>query len=212
MNDKARLIAISGICGAIAVGCILLTSVAPFIVLILAVAASVAVVVPLLIDGRNLKYSLLVYAVTVTVSALTGVFLGNVVYVAPVVLFCIPFTVVKVYGDTFKITAKVERTETLEDPFGQGDDKKMVAVELNGKKRFPTVVKWILYYVLLELGIGLTLLFTYLITPAVFEAMYDNALTFWLLVVTAQAVVPLYNLLLQGCLMGTQRIIKKITK
>lgn len=212
MNDKARLIAISGICGAIAVGCILLMSVAPFIVLILAVAASVAVVVPLLIDGRNLKYSLLVYAVTVTVSALTGVFLGNVVYVAPVVLFCIPFTVVKVYGDTFKITAKVERTETLEDPFGQGDDKKIVAVELNGKKRLPTVVKWILYYVLLELGIGLTLLFTYLITPAVFEAMYDNALTFWLLVVAAQAVVPLYNLLLQGCLMGTQRIIKKITK
>lgn len=212
MNNKARLIAISGICGAIAVVCIFLVSVIPYIVLILAVVASVAVVVPLLVDGRNLKYTLLVYAVSIVVSAISGVFVGNVMYVAPVALFCIPFTIVKVYGETFKVTATVQRTEMLEDPFGQGDDKKVVAVEVNGKKRLPTLVKWIIYYVLLEVGIGLTLLVTYLLTPAVFQAMYSNTLVFWLLVVTAQLVVPLYDLLLQGCLIGTRRIIKKIVK
>ena len=210
--SKARLIAVSGICGAIAVVSVLLVSVVPYVVLILAVAASIAVVTPLLIDGRNLVYTLLVYGVSVAVSALSGVFIGNITYVAPVVLFCIPFTIVKAYGESFKVTAKVEHTETLEDPFNQGDDRNVVAVELKGKKALPTFVKWILYYVLLEVGIGLTLLFTYLITPSVFQAMYSNTLVFWLLVGVAQLVVPLYDLLLRGCLVGTSRLLDKIIK
>lgn len=213
MNNKARLIAISGICGAIAVGCILLVSVIPYVALILGVVASIAVVTPMLIDGRNLTYSLLVYAVSIVVSGFSGVFLGNILYVAPVALFCVPFALVKVYAETFKFTRKVEREETLQDPFGQGEDRKVVTVELSGKRRLPRFVKWILYYVLLEVGIALTLLFTKLLTPSVFDAMYDgNALVFWLLVATAQLIVPLYDILLRGCLVGTSKIIKKIIK
>lgn len=213
MNNKARLIATSGICGAIAVGCILLVSVIPYVALILGVVASIAVVAPMLIDGRNLRYSLLVYAVSVVVSGFSGVFLGNILYVAPVVLFCVPFAIVKVSAETFKFTRKVERAETIQDPFGLGEDRKVVTIELRGKRRLPTFVKWILYYVLLEVCIVLTLLFTYLLTPAVFDAMYyNNALVFWLLVATCQLIVPLYDLLLRGCLIGASRVISRIVK
>lgn len=212
MNNKARLIAVSGICGAIASGCLLVASVFPYVVLILAVVASVAVVVPLLINARNLTYSLLVYAVTVVVGALSGTFIGNIVYVAPIVTFCIPLAIVKVYGETVQVTATMEHAETLEDPFEQGADAKLVAVQLDGKRRLPTIVKWILYYVLLEVGIGLTLLATYLITPAVFDALYSTNWLFWLAIGVAQLVVPLYDLLLRGCLIGATKAMRRVIK
>ena len=212
MNNKARLIAISGICSAASVGAILLVSVAPFIVLILGVVASVAVVIPMLIDGRNLVYSLLIYAVSIAVSVVSGMFLSNGSYVVPVVLFCMPFTIIKVYGESYKVTTKVQHTETLEDPFGQGDDKEVVAVEVNGKRRIPTVVKWVLYYVVLEISLGLTLLVSYLLTPALFLATYSKTLLFWLLVGSAQLIVPLYDILMRGCLLGVSKLLKKIVK
>ena len=210
--SKAKLIATSGICGAVAVICLLLASVFPYGVLIYAVIASIAVTMPLLIDGRNLTYSLLVYAVSIVVGALSGTLIGNITYVAPIVIFCLPFAVVKVYGETMKVTAKVEHTETLEDPFGQGDDRKVVEVQLNGQKRLPTFVKWILYYILLELGIGLTLLATYYLTPDVFQRMYATKWLFWLLIATAQLVVPLYDMLLRGCLIATVKTMKRVIK
>lgn len=210
--NKARLIATSGICGAIATGCLLLASVFPYVVLILAVLASVAVVVPLLMDARNLTYSLLVYAVVVVVGALSGVFIGNIVYVAPVVTFCIPLAIVKVYGETIKVTAKFEPQEKLEDPFEQGEDKQVVAVQLDGKQFLSNLVKWILYYVLLEVGIVLTLVATYYITPSVFEALYSTQWLFWLMIAAAQLVVPLYDLLLRGCLLGVAKALRKVIK
>ena len=62
MDNKAKLIATSGICGAIAVVGMLVSAVpgANWIVLLLAVVASIAIVVPLLVSGK-LKYTLLVY-------------------------------------------------------------------------------------------------------------------------------------------------------
>ena len=210
--SKARLIATSGVCSAVAVICLLLAGVFPYGVLIYAVVASVAVAIPMLIDGRNLKYSLLIYAVSLVVGALSGTFFENVIYVTPIVIFCLPFAVVKVYGETLKVTAKVEHDEVLEDPFGQGDDTKVVAVQFSGQKRLPTVVKWIVYYILLELGIGLTLLVTYYLTPAVFERVYSTPWLFWLLIATAQLIVPLYDLLLHGCLLGAVKVMKKVIK
>ena len=210
--NKARLIATSGICGAIATVSLLVTSVFPYAVLIFAVMASVAVAVPMLIDGRNLVYSLLVYAVCVVVGALSGVFLGNIVYVAPVITFCIPLAIVKVYGETVKVTAKLDGAETLDDPFDEGADSKILAVQVDGKPRLPKVVKWILYYALLEVGIGLTLLVTYYVTPSVFEALYSTGWLFWFGIGVAQLVVPLYDLLLRGCLIGTTKLIRKVIK
>ena len=210
--SKARLIAISGICGAVAVGAIVLVSVAPYLVLTLAVVASVAVSLPLIIDGKNLVYSLLVYAVSVVVSALAGVFIGYITYVAPVALFCIPFVIVKAYGESYKVIGTVEQTVTLEDPFGQGESQTVVQTKPKVKKRIPMVVKYVLYYALLEVGVGLTVLFTYLLTPSVFETMYSNRLTFWLLVGATQLIVPLYDILITGCFMATRAILKKVVK
>ena len=209
--NKAKLIAVSGICGAVTVLCLLLASVFPYGVLIYAVIASIAVVMPLLIDGRNLVYSLLIYAVSIAVGALSGTFIGNVLYVAPIVIFCLPFAIVKVYGESFKVTARVERKETLPDPFG-GEDKTVMSVQFNGQKRLLPLVKWLIYYILLELGIGLTLLATFYLTPAVFEQLYATEWVFWLLVATAQLTVPLYDLLLKGCLVGAVKAMRKVIK
>ena len=62
----------------------------------------------------------------------------------------------------------------LEDPFGQGDDRKVVAVKLDGKRCLPVWLKWLLYYVLLEAGIALTLLAAYLFTRPVFDMLFAN--------------------------------------
>ena len=210
--NKAKLIAVSGICSAVTVVCLLLASVFPYGVLVYAVLASVAVVMPLLIDGRNLKYSLLVYAVSIVVGALSGTLIGNILYVAPVVLFCLPFAIVKVYGETLKVTAKVDHTETIEDPFGQGEDKKVVAVQLSGEKRLSTFVKWLIYYILLEVGLFLTLLATNYLTPDILDAVKSSAWLFWVIVAVAQLVVPLYDILLRGCFIATVKTMKRVIK
>ena len=207
--NKAKLIAVSGICAAIAVVCLLLASVFPYAVLVYAVIASVAVVIPLLVDGK-LGYSLLVYAASVVVGALSGTLIGNILYVAPIVIFCLPFAIVKVYGESFKVTAKVEHTETLEDPFGQGDDRKVVEVQFNGKKRLPTLLKWVIYYILLELGISLTLIATKYLTPSVFNSIYSTNWMFWLLIAAAQFIVPMYDLLLRGCIIGARKLVARV--
>lgn len=212
MKSKARLIAISGICGATATGCLLLASlpIARWFILILAVVSSIAVVVPMLIDGRNLVYSLLIYLVASVLGFFVGI--ANIVYVAPLLTFCIPFAIVKVYGETVKVTASVEQTQTLEDPFGLGDETKVMQLKVNKKRRFPVVVKWVLYYVLLEIGIGLTLFATYLLTRPVFDTLYATKWLFWLIIVAAQLAVPMYDLLLRGCLIGTVKILHMAVK
>lgn len=212
MKGKARLIAISGICGAVATGCLLLASlpVSRWFILALAVVASIAVVVPMLIDGRNLVYSLLIYLV----ASVLGFFVGmaNIVFVAPLLTFCIPFAIVKVYGETVKVTASVQQTQTLEDPFDLGEETKVMQLKLDGKKRLPTIVKWLLYYVLLEIGIALTLVATYLLTRPVFDTLYATKWLFWLIIGTAQLAVPMYDLLLHGCLIGTVKILHRAIK
>ena len=208
---KARFIALSGICGAVAVTCMMLASIAIWATLILSVVASIAVVIPLLIDPKGLTYSLLIYGVASVLGAFSALALGNVVYVAPCVAFCMPFAIVKVYGEAVKVSAKLEEHQTLEDPFGQGEDAHVVAVKLDGKKRLPTVVKWVLYYVLLEAAVGLTLLAAYLFTEPLFKQIVQNTY-FYLLLAAIQVVVIPYDLLMRGCLIGTTKILHKIIK
>ena len=210
--NKAKLIAVSGICSAVTVICLLLASIFPYGVLIYAVIASIAVAMPMLIDGRNLTYSLLIYAASIVVGALSGTLIGNITYVAPIVIFCLPFAIVKVYGETMKVTARVDHTETLEDPFGQGDDRKVVAVQLNGQKRIPTLLKWIIYYILLELGVGLTIIATNYLTPDVLDKVKSTQWLFWLIIASAQLIVPLYDILLRGCLIATVKTMKRVIR
>lgn len=210
MKGGARVIALCGVCSAICCVALLLTSIVPYITLILGVMAAVATVVPMLVDGRNLRYSLLVFAAAVAVGAVSGVFIGNIVAVAPVVTFCIPFAIVKVWGESVRITASVQHTETLDDPFEDKEHAKVVHMELQGRRRMRPIVKWVLYYVLLEVGIVLTLIVTRALTPAVFDRLYATKWLFWLTVGAAQLAVPMYDLLLRGCLVGTVKIIRKV--
>lgn len=209
--SKTRLIAISGICAAVAVVCMLLSSFAIWATLLLSVVASLAVVIPLLVEPKALMYSLLVYMVASVLGAFSATTLGNVVFVVPCVTFAMPFAIVKVYGESVKVSAKLEEKETLEDPFGQGEDTRVVAVKLKGKKRLPTVVKWVLYYALLEIGIGLTLFTAYVLAKPTFDQIVQNKY-FYLLLGAMQLVVVPYDLLMRGCLIGTTKILHKVIK
>lgn len=206
--NKARFIAISGVCGAIAVVCLILAGLPAlkWVALILAVMASIAVAVPILIDPKGLLYSLL----TFVVSGAVGVFMGmaNIVYVAPIIVFCMPFSIVKVYGETVKISAQLNEPTVLEDPFG-GEDKTVVQVNVDKKQRLPVFVRWIIYYVLLEAALALTLGAAYLFTHPVFDALTENKLFIWIILV-AQLVVPPYNLLMRGCLIAATKVVRKI--
>lgn len=211
MNDKAKIIAISGVCGAVGVICLVLAGIPVFkwIMLILAAIASVAVAIPILIDCRNVWYSVIVYLVSGALGTFFG--LANIVYVAPIVAFCMPMAIVKAYGESLKVTASVTESQVLEDPFGQGDDRKVVAVKLDGKRCLPTWLKWLLYFVLLEVGIALTLLAGFLFTRPVFDTLIANK-WFYVLIGAMQLIVMPFDLLLRGCFIGTVKIIRKALK
>ena len=209
--SKARLIAISGICSAAAVLCMLLASFTLWATLILAVVASIAVVIPMMIDPKGLAYSLLIYAVAAVFGGFAAFSLGNIVYVAPIIAFCMPFTIVKVYGEAVKVSAQMQPKEELDDPFTENKFASVVEVKVRKKTRLPAVVRWVLYYVLLEVAIGLTLFAAYLFVKGLFEEMVGNPF-FYLLLGAAQLVVLPYDLLTRGCLVGTAKILRKINK
>ena len=210
--SKAKIIAISGMCSAVATVCLLLVGLIPamkWAMLFLGVVASIAVVIPVMIHPKNIVYTLLVYVA----ASILGVFFGiaNVTFVAPMVFFSIPFAIVKVCGETVRVTARLAEEQVLEDPFGQGDDKKIVSVQVKGKPLLPKAVKWILYFVLLEAGIGLTMLLSYLFTPDVFKTVV-TAKWFWWVVAAIQIIVYPYDVLMSGCLVATAKILKKSLK
>jgi len=204
--NKTKYIAISGICAAFCVGCLALAGFVKWVALICAALATVACSIPTLIDARNWWLSTLI----LLVSGALGIFLGiaNVVYVAPIVAFCMPFGIVKSYGEALKVTASVADPVVIQNPFDSKDDKQVVAVNVDGKPCLPKAVKWILYYVLLEVALGLTALFTYLFTPDFFNTIVANKLIYWLLGAAQLVVVP-YDLLIRGCFLGTVKILRK---
>ena len=205
---KAKLIAISGLCCAVVVGCMLLAClpVMRYLMLFLGVVAAVATVIPLMLGSKNLAYSLLIYAA----GSILGVFLGfaNIMYVAPIVTFCIPFAIVKVHGETAKLSATVSKS-VLDDPFD--DSQKVVKIQMKSKTNLSVGVRWTLYYVLLEVGLALTVLSAYLFMRPVFDAMVQNVWFYVALVVMQFAVFP-YNFLLHGCLVGTAKVLSKVIK
>ena len=134
--------------------------------------------------------------------------LANVMYVAPIVAFCMPFGIVKAYGESVKVIASVGEPTVLEDPFDSNADKQVVAVNVNGKLCLPKVVKWVLYYILLEVGLALTVLSVYLFMPALFKSLVESNMIYWILGAAQLVVVP-YDLLMRGCFVGTLKIMRK---
>ena len=206
MQNKAKIVAISGLCGGVSVICLLLLGLpgVRWVALILAVVASVAVAIPTIASGRPI-FSIIVYIV----SAIFGVWanLANIVFVAPVVAFCMPMAIVKVAGETLKISTKVQQT-TIDSPFDNGDDKQVMAVEIEAIPRMKPIIKWILYYAVLEAGIALTLLATYLLTPVTFELIWAHKLLVWLLVALQLLPIP-YDMLLKSAFALTAKTLKR---
>lgn len=209
--NKAKSVALSAMCTAVVLVCFALAALpgTKWVCLILGVIASIAAVIPLMVNPKNLMFSLLVYVA----GSLLGIFVGmqNIVCVAPIVAFCIPFAIVKVSGETVTVTANVASEEVLEDPFGNGDDKKVVSVKVDAKPKLSKAVKWILYYILLECGIALTLLATYLFTKPVFDAIVGSK-WFWLAVAAMQLIVYPYDVMMTGCLKGTVKALQKAVR
>ena len=206
---KAKIVAISGVCGGIAVMSLLALSIpgARWVMLVLALLASVAVAIPTMASGRPI-FSVIVYIV----SAVFGVWanLANIIFVAPVVAFCMPMALVKVSAETLKLSTKVQQ-KTIDSPFDNGDDKQVVAVEIQATPRMKGVVKWILYYIVLEFGIALTLLATYLLTPVMFEQIWGHKLLVWLLVALQLLPIP-YDMLLKSTFAFVSKILKRHIK
>lgn len=207
--NKAKIISVCGICSAVAVICLVLSALpfARWLILLLAVVASLAVVVPLLAFG-SIKYTLLCYAA----STILGVFFSiqfNLYMVVPIVSFCMPFAIVKVYAESVKVTANFN-SSTLKDPFDQGDDRQVVEVQMDKKPAMPVWLKWVLYYVLLEVGIVLTVLCLSLFVQFgdVWQKLLQNNLL-WMLIGVLQLVVIPLDLLLRGCILALIKILRK---
>lgn len=204
--NKSKLIATSGICAAVCVGCLALAGFVKWTALIAAAIATVACALPTLLDARNWWYSVLI----LIASGALGVFIGtfaNVTYVAPIVAFCMPFGIVKAYGEAVKVTATLGEPTVLEDPFG-GEDKQTVAVNVESALCLPKVVKWVLYYILLEVGLGFTVLSMYLFTRPVFEALVENNILYWIIGASQLIVIP-FDLLIRGCFVATVKVMRK---
>lgn len=208
--NKTKLIAISGLCTAVVVGCLLLATlpIMRWAMLILGVVAALATVIPTMLDTKNLVWTLLIY---IAGSAL-GVFFGlaNLVYVAPIVSFCIPFAIVKVYGEKIKLTATVRSENVLDDPFD--DEVKVVKVQVKPKTNLGKTVRWLLYYAILEAALALTVLCAYLtFSSDAFQALTNNV-WFWVVLAAMQFAVFPYDLLLRGALVATNKALRKAIK
>ncbi len=207
--SKAKIISICGICSAVATLCLWVSSLpfARWLILLLAVVASLAIVVPLLAFGSR-KYTLLCYIA----SSILGIFFSiqfNLYMVVPIVAFCMPFAIVKMCAESVKVTTKFTPT-IAEDPFGQGDNKTIVEVEVDSKKSMPSWLKWVLYYVLLEVGLALTVLCLSLFVQFddVWQMLTKNNLI-WILVGILQLVVIPLDWLLRGCFIALAKILRK---
>lgn len=203
--NKAKLIAISGLCCAVCTGCMLLCALPAMriFMLVLGVVAALAAAIPLVLDSQNVAFSLLIWLA----SSILGVFFGlaNITYVAPIALFCIPFAIVKTYGEKPK-KAQAEVKTVLDDPFD--DQKKVLQVQVRRQTKISPVVRWVLYYIFLEIALGATVLLTYLFAKPLFETM-TSTVWFYVALALAQGIVLPYNLLMNGCLAIAKKMVAK---
>ena len=119
-------------------------------------------------------------------SGVLGVFLGiaNIVYVLPIVLFAMPMTLIKVYGESTVVRNEVER------------------------QRISTVWRWILYYLLGEICLALTFGAAYLFAKPLFERLFDGYI-YLMIIAIVNIAIPLYNRLLTGCIALTRYAVSK---
>jgi len=139
---NSRLVALSGVCSALATLCLVGATYFSWGEVVFAVAAAVAVSTPLLVDGKNGLYSFLTYLA----SSVIGMFLGvsNALYSAPIVAFAMPAAMWKAFCESKR-----------ED----------------GSRRVKAIWQWVVYFALCECAVALTALAVWAFTPDVFETI-----------------------------------------
>ncbi len=208
---KTKLVALSGLCAAISTACLVFAGLPAirWAFLFLSVIASISIVIPYLV-GNKIVYSVLTYIV----SCLLGGFLGinNIVYIVPTIVFFAPFAIIKAYGESFKSTTATTKQEVQVDPFDDKNDElqQQEQVAAKPKKRIPTWLKWVLYYILLEAGIALTLLCAKLLAPSLWDTVMANSI--WVLLAIFQLMPLAYDILLRGCFVTTNKVLRKVNK
>lgn len=210
--NKAKNIAICGFFAALATVCMACCTLpgVKWVELLLAVCASLCVTTPLLLDSKNIVFVLIVYFVVTALTIVLGT--ANPVEIVPIVVFCIPSAIVKVYGESKKNVATQQHQVKLDDPFGDSaNDKVVTQTETTHKPRIAKPLRIVLYYVLFEIAIAATLFVFRLVSPDAFDALVISPIFVPLLVV-AQAVPPLYSLLLNVCLRSFVKILKRVIK
>ena len=175
--NKTKLIALCGICGAVAVICLVALSYVKWVALALAVIASVVVCCPQMIDGKYVAYSIASYLVA-TVIAL---FVGNVVYVAPVAIFAMPCAI-------WKLVCKHNRCKNA---------------------RLWAFFKWLLNVVLMAIATLVTALLMREMMPSLWQSFVQNK-TMVLLVIGALLLsIVAYDKLLDGAIYVVENALKK---
>ncbi len=152
-NTKA--IALSGVCGAMATVCFVGASYIELFGFLLSLLGGLIICVPMIVTPRYRVYSMLVLAVSFT---LTAIFATS--RIVELVYYCLtitPLVVVKAWCD--RVTLDIWQ----EDANGNLMQKAPQA------KR--TKTKWALYYVLMQMSIVAVLAVTYILTPLDWEEM-----------------------------------------
>ena len=208
MDSKAKIVALCGVCSAISLLCLLLASfpALKWGVMVFAVVASIAVCLPMIASAKLAKFSILVYVA----SAIFGVVVGatNIIFVAPILFFFVPFCMVKVFGESVVLSKRNQQIVETPDPFDIGEPIKTITLDVVAKRRWPTWLRWVLYYVLLWLGIGISLGGCYLFTQPLLFAILENR-WFWLVIVLLHVAVVPYNFFMDGVLLATKKLLKR---
>ncbi len=202
--NKTKLVAMCGLCSAVAVGSLVLSCYVSQAVVAFAVVAGIAVAIPTMADSRYLGYSLLTWVASSVLGLLLSV--SKLHFVVPVVFFAMPFSIWKCFCES-----SPKNTDTniaLDDPF---EKDKQIAVTAPVTMRIKTLWKYVVYYLLLQIALGLTALAMYLFLPAVLQTLLQKGSIWWLLAVCELAVFP-FDMLMSGALKVVGKGIKKYFK
>lgn len=186
MKKNTRILALTGICGALAMVCALGVAYLNWVALALSVICATAVAIPTMVDSRYVWYSVLCYVAVTILIVWLG--FGQPIRVMPLVVYALPVGIVKAFGESYRPVKRDSAEEFFDKP----------------KQRIPKLVRWILYYVLCEVALAVTALMLYLFVPATLQTLIDKQ-WHWYILVVAQLAVPLYNIVLNGCFVLARR-------
>ena len=175
--NKTKLIALCGVCGAIAVVCIVCLSYVKWVALALAVVGSVVVCCPQMLDGKYVWYTVATYLVVVTL----GTLLGNVVYVAPVALYAMPFCI-------WKLLCKHNQSRNA--------------------TRWK-ILKWVGNVTLVALATVVTALLMRWLMPSVWQSLVQNKTVVWVTVGAVLLGTVAYDKLLDGTVFVVKKALDK---